>query len=251
MEARRTRLGMQLIIYGKRQEEDLEGVLREVAEVGFEGAETGLLIEKVPVEELKRLLSEVGLSLCGMHSGYQQVADDETLSKAISYLKAVGAKFLICSGVAPGEGAEKYDRAAERFNEVGKRCKEEGLVFLYHNHAWEFEEVDGTKGIHRLAERTDPELVKLCIDVYWAHVGGEDPAELIRRYKGRVVYFHFKDGGKGWFTELGKGEVDLRGAKEAALEVGPEWIVYEQDWTEKAPKESAEESLRYLRGLGL
>ena len=251
MEGRKPRLGMQLISYGKRQEEDLEGVLKEVAEVGFEGVETGVLVEKVPPEELKRILSETGLSLCGMHAGYQMVADDEMLSRIISYLKAVGSKFLICSGVAPGEGAEKYDKAAERFNEVGRRCSEEGLQFLYHNHAWEFEEVDVTKGIHRLAERTDPELVKLCVDVYWVHVGGEDPAEFIRRYKGRAIYFHFKDGGKGWFTELGKGEVDLRAAKEAALEVGAEWIIYEQDRTEKDPKESAAESLKYLREIGL
>ncbi|HIE08919.1 MAG TPA: sugar phosphate isomerase/epimerase [Armatimonadetes bacterium] len=251
MEHKKPRLGMQLISYGKRQEEDLEGVLREVAEVGFKGVETGVLMDKVPAEELRRILSETGLVLCGMHAGYQLVADDEMLSKAISYLKAVGSKFLICSGVAPGEGIERYDVAAERFNEVGRRCKEEGLVFLYHNHAWEFEEVEGTKGIHRLAERTDPELVKFCIDVYWVHVGGEDPAEFIRRYKERAPYFHFKDGGKGWFTELGKGEVDLPKAKEAAVEAGAEWIIYEQDRTEKDPKESAEESLQYLRGLGL
>ena len=157
----------------------------------------------------------------------------------------------INSGVSQAEGIKAYEEAAETLNRIGALCKQENIVFCYHNHAWEFEEVDGTKGIHRLAERTDPELVKLCVDVYWVHVGGEDPAEFIRRYKGRAVYFHFKDGGKGWFTELGKGEVDLKGAKEAALEVGAEWIIYEQDRTEKDPKESAVESLRYLRELGL
>ncbi len=251
MAEKRPRIGMQLIVYGGRQDEDFEGVLREVAEVGYEGVETGALVGKVSTEELKRILSETGLVLCGMHVGYQQLADEESLKSLISYLKEVGSKFLICSGVAPGEGIERYEKAAQTFNEVGRRCRDEGLVFCYHNHAWEFESFDDVKGIHRLAELTDPELVKLCVDVYWVHVGGEDPAEFIRRYRGRAVYFHFKDGGKGWFTELGKGEVNLPAAKDAALEVGAEWIIYEQDRTEKTPKESAAESLEYLRRLGL
>jgi len=52
------------------------------------------------------------------------------------------------------------------------------------------------------------------------------------------------------FTELGAGSVDLRAAIRAALQVNPEWLVYEQDTSnDRNPVESAAESLKCLRQL--
>lgn len=245
------RIGIQLIIYGQRTRDDLSGVLREVKEAGFEGIETGNLFQMASPERVKSLLADTGLVVAGMHTGYADVADDAKLSEHIAYLKAVNSKYLICSGVAKAEGIKGYEEAAETFNRVGQRCRDEGLIFCYHNHAWEFEAFNGVKGIHRLAELTDPQLVKLCIDVYWVTIGGEDPVEFIRRYRDRASYFHFKDGAPGVFTELGKGQVNLQGCKEIALEIDSEWIVYEQDRTDKDVIESVRESREYLRQLGL
>lgn len=247
----RPRVGMQLIIYGQRWQDDLHGVLREIAEAGYTGVETGSLGGMYAAADVKAWLEEMGLLCCGIHSGYGVMADDAKVAEHMDYVKVLGGKYLICSGVAEGEGIEQYEKAAPMFNHVGELCKAEGLVFCYHNHAWEFQAFDGVKGIHRLAETTDPELVKLCIDVYWVHIGGESPPEFVRRYANRAPYFHFKDGAPGSFVELGMGEVDLRGSKDAALEVGADWIVYEQDRTDKEPRESIVESLAYLKGLGL
>ncbi len=245
------KIGVQLIVFGRRQQEDIAGVLRAVKEVGYEGFEAGNLFAQHGEGLVRDILAETGLAVAGMHSGYGDQLDQGKVEANIAYLKAVGAKYYINSGVAQAEGIKAYEEAAETFNRIGELCKQEGLVFCYHNHAWEFEQFDGVKGIHRLFELTDPELVKACIDVYWVTIGGEEPAEFIERYADRAVYFHFKDGGEGWFTELGKGEVDLVAAKEAALKVGPEWIVTEQDRTDKDPKDSIAESLEYLRRIGL
>ena len=54
------------------------------------------------------------------------------------------------------------------------------MTFCYHNHAWEFEELGGEKGIHRLIARTDPALVQPCVDLYWVHIGGENPVSARR-----------------------------------------------------------------------
>ena len=87
-------------------------------------------------------------------------------------------------------------------------------------------------------------------------ISGVDPAEFIRANANRAGYFHFKDGekridaaGKSYphFTELGRGEVDLKAAMAAALEVGASWITSEQDQTEIEPAESAALSRRYMR----
>lgn len=246
------RLGLQLIVYGGRQARDLRGVLREVGQAGYAGFEGGVgLLANPGVEALRDLMEEVGLCLSGVHSGYDEYTDPAKVASHIEKALACGCKYLICSGVAPGEGIAAYETAAETFNSVGGMCHEAGVTFCYHNHAWEFDSFDGQKGIHRLMELTDPGLVKLCTDVYWVTIGNEDPAEFILRYADRACYYHFKDGAPGSFVELGEGTVDLRGATRAALRAGADWIVCEQDKSALEPKESITRSMAYLRELGL
>ena len=246
------KIGVQLIVYGGRQTTDLAGVLSEVAQAGYAGVEAGNLFDSTPPDEVKRLYKDYGLVVTGVHGGYGEVSDPAKLEHNMDFLKQMNARYLICSGVAPGEGMTAYETAAKTFNQVGETCRKAGLVFCYHNHNWEFKEFDGVKAIHRLAELTDPELVKLCIDVYWVTIGGENPAEFIRRYRDRAPYMHFKDGAPGQFIELGRGTVDLIASTQATLEVGAEWIVCEQDRSDQDPGLSIAESRRYIKEkLGL
>jgi len=246
------RIGVQLIIYGGRPSQDPDGVLREIKQAGYEGIEGGNLFDLGDPQMVKGLIAQSGLAVTGAHSGFGDMQSPARVDANIKYLKEMGAKYLICSGVAEGEGIERYEKAAAVFNDVGRTCKDAGLIFCYHNHNWEFEEFNGVKGIHRLTELTDPDLVKLCIDVYWVTIGGEKPAEFIARYANRAPYYHFKDGGPGVFKELGQGQVDLKAATKAALASNPEWIVCEQDHTDKNVAQSIAESRTYMRdALGL
>jgi sugar phosphate isomerase/epimerase len=96
--------------------------------------------------------------------------------------------------------------------------------------------------------------VKLNIDVFWVHIGGEVPAEFIARYSDRVGYYHFKDGEKTadgqTFIELGQGAVDLVAAREAALKHPLDWIICEQDSSQKEAKVSIRESFDHLKKIG-
>jgi sugar phosphate isomerase/epimerase len=246
------KLGVQLIVFGGRPGEDLAGVLRDVRAAGYAGIEAGNLFQIAPCQGCAMsALEETGLAVAGMHTGYGDMADPAKVDANIEYLQAVGGKYLICSGVKDNESLQGYIESGETFNTVGRRCREAGLAFAYHNHAWEFKEFGGQKGIHALIAATDPELVKLCIDVYWVHIGGEAPAEFIERYHDRAGYYHFKDGSPGKFIELGQGEVDLVAAKEAALKYDADWIVCEQDRSDLDPAESVKISYEYLKGIGL
>jgi len=173
----------------------------------------------------------------------------------------MGSSYIICSGVAAGEGIRPYIDSAQAFNGIGGKCADAGLVFCYHNHAWEFQVFDGVKGIHKLCDVTDPATVKLNVDVYWVTVGGEKPSEFIDRYADRVGYYHFKDGpytatgsvapGPYVFSELGKGTVDLADALAAALRHDAKWIVYEQDSSQLEAREACRISRDHLRSLGV
>ncbi|NLC56311.1 MAG: sugar phosphate isomerase/epimerase [Armatimonadetes bacterium] len=241
------RVGIQLILYGQRWQHDLAGVAREVAQAGYDGIETGNLTAFYPAEQVRAILAETGLELMGIHLGYEDVADPTRLNAGLDFITAMGGSYLTCSGVGEIRGIETYTQAAATFNQAGHACRARGVTFCYHNHAWEFESLEGTQGIHHLLAHTDPAAVKLCIDLYWVYIGGEDPAQFIHRYADRVGYYHVKDGSPGRFTDLGRGNVDLPAALEAALRTDADWLVYEQDQTDQEPFRSAIESRQYLR----
>ncbi|HPO07546.1 MAG TPA: sugar phosphate isomerase/epimerase [bacterium] len=243
--------GLNLIIFGDRVQNDLEDVLSEASQAGYTAIETRNFFETHGESRFKEILAETGLQVAAIHVGYEELTWQGKTDTHLRYLEAVGAKYFLCSGVSDLHCLEGFERSAEVFNRVGRQCRDAGIRFCYHNHDYEFRAWNGVKGIHRMLELCDQDLVGLCADVYWVHIGGENPAEYIDRYRDRVHYCHFKDGSPGRFTELGRGEVDLPSARDAVLRAGVEWIVVEQDKTDKAPKDSIRESLEYLRGIGL
>lgn len=79
------------------------------------------------------------------------------------------------------------NRERKDLDGVLRDCKEAELTFCYHNHSFEFEKFNGTKGIYLLGKEADPELVKFNINVGWVHIRGGKPYEFIKRYKDRIL----------------------------------------------------------------
>jgi sugar phosphate isomerase/epimerase len=243
---------IQLIVFGQRNKDDIVGVLRDVKTVGFPAFEGGNMFQTSGEAETRRLLEETGLRLSGVHFGYGEYTDPEKISAHIAFCKAMGVKHMMCSGVADTKSVEGYKTSCKLFNEVGERLRDEGLVFNYHNHAWEFDDLGGVNGMQIISDETDPALVKFNIDVFWVTFGGENPVEFIKKHADRAGYFHFKDGirgvdGKPVFLELGRGYVDLKASMEAARAAGAEWIVAEQDRTTLPHLESVKISRDYMK----
>lgn len=248
------KVGLQLIIYGRRAQQDLAAVLAEVATAGYDGIEGGAPISQDQVDRIRAALEQAGLLCAGGHTGFSDLKDADAVKARARGVKALGGQYLISSG-GDWPDLDTFLRAGQHMNEIGRWCREEGVTFCYHNHHWEFKRFDGTVAYHAMMAATDPLLVKLCPDVYWIHVGGERPPEFISSYRDRCPYFHLKDGLGGdqytEFRELGRGAVDLPAVLQAALSCQPEWIVVEQDSTKVEPAESNRISRDYLRGLGV
>jgi len=250
------RVATQLIVFGRMIQEDLEGVLAAVADAGYDGAETGLLTEQVSAKGLGKLLTRNGLGLAGCHTGFGGLED---ASAALDYVLAAGGKHLICSGVGDREaGLEAYEAAADVFNKVGAMARERGAVFCYHNHSWEFEALNGRTGLQALMDRTDPDLVKFCLDTFWVADGGQDPAVFLHRHLKRLELVHLKDGrpcerledGRPEFQELGSGRLDFRSIMKILELADLEWITVEQDSSSLQPAVSVRRSREYLEDLG-
>jgi sugar phosphate isomerase/epimerase len=246
------KIGCQLIIFGRdRIANDLAGVFRVLADAGYAGAEVGDLSGEIRAPELKKLLGGLGLELVGTHVGFDALKGD--VGVLCDYLAEAGGKHLICSGVGDRtRGLATYEDAASLMNRVGKEVARRGLTFCYHNHSFEFEKFAGKTALLRLFELTDPAAVKLCIDTYWVHHGGEDPAAFVARYADRTAILHLKDMKEGTFAEVGQGVLDFPAILKAVEGKPVPWAVVEQDRTARTPEESVRLSREYLKKrLGL
>jgi sugar phosphate isomerase/epimerase len=211
----------------------------------------GDLSSQIRAADLKKLLDGLGLELVGTHVGFEALKTD--VDRLCDYLVQTGGTHLICSGVGDrAKGLAAYEEAASLMNEVGKQVARRGLTLCYHNHSFEFQRFAGTTALLRLFELTDPAAVKLCIDTYWVHHGGEDPAAFVARYADRTAILHLKDMKETTFAEVGQGVLDFPAILKAVEGKPVPWAVVEQDRTARTPEESVRLSRQYLKEtLGL
>jgi len=247
------RVGVQLIVFGERIQTDLKGVLVDVASAGYDGFEGGGVTSPEEEARVRTAIDGLSLDFLGGHFGLDQMANPDDVERFAGHVRALGGEFMMVSGGA--DSLEGYRKNAAILNAAGERSRQAGVTLCYHNHAWELEKIDGTVPLTLLLEETDPEAVKLCPDIYWLHVGGESPPDFLRRHGSRCPCLHFKDGLAGdqvrEFRELGRGNVRVAEALQAAREIEPKWIIVEQDSTRRDPAESCRISREYLESLGL
>ena len=184
----------------------------------------------------------------------------DDLAKALNHLKQLGFAYAVMPYVPPAErgGLDVIRALADKFNIAGEKAKAAGLTFAYHNHAFEFEPMQGTTPFEVLMDRTDKQLVGLEMDVFWVSVAGHDPVELLGKLKGRVPLLHCKDKASGTevmykesvprtaFKEVGNGVLDWPRILKAASEAGVAHYFVEQDQTSGDPIDSLKQSYNFL-----
>jgi len=242
----RPKVGCQPIIFGGHDEYGLAGMLKAMADAGYDGVEMGPPRSPEAKDELRRLLDEHGLEVLGSHTGYERL---DRLEANLRFLGDFGASLLMISGTGDrAAGAASYAAAAGVLNDCGRRAAEAGVTLCYHNHSWEFHDAfDEGCGMDILLRELDPACAKLCVDVYWIYDGGRDPAAFLEQWKDRVAVVHLKDRKNDTFCEVGQGELDFKAIFEVLGPLGLPWVVTEQDRTDKDPAVSIKMSRDYLR----
>jgi sugar phosphate isomerase/epimerase len=172
-------------------------------------------------------------------------------------------RYMVVAYLLPAERGDLdfYRRFADQMNEAGEVCRSAGILLCYHNHAFEFEPMEGTTPMEVLMDRFDPSLVGLELDVFWASVAGHDPAGFLKKHSGRVPLLHLKDRAPGVsqaytesvprtaFREVGSGTLDIIGILKAADDAGVRHFIVEQDHSPGNPLDSLRKSYTYLAGL--
>ncbi|WP_337171214.1 sugar phosphate isomerase/epimerase [Gemmatimonas aurantiaca] len=210
--ARIERIGLQLYTVRSLLAKDLEGTIAAVARAGITELEFAGYYDK-DAAWWRALLGRHGLTAPATHEALP--ATDEGWGAIFDRANAMGHRLVVVPSVtAEYRGSRaNWQRLAERLNTGGARAKAAGLSLAYHNHDYEFTPIDGTTGYEVMTTQTDPNAVKLELDIYWAVKAGQDPLAIIGRWPGRVVACHMKDAGpppERRMTDVGAGTIDFR-----------------------------------------
>jgi len=244
-----------LQLYTVRDEtaKDFIGTLKKVAQIGFAGVElagTGNL----PATELTKVLDDLNLKPAGSHAGIEALQKEFT--EVVEYNLALGNKNIVCPWLPEEFRRTPADwrNAGELFTRLARNLMKHNLAFAYHNHAFEFEQCDSQTGYDLLLGASDPNLVKMELDVYWAKFGGMDPAALIEKLGQRITLFHLKEMANDptrSMTEIGQGVIDFPAIFAAACTTRAEWYIVEQDTCARPSLESARMSFDTLKKWGI
>jgi len=193
-------VGLQLYSIRDAMAEDVPGSLKKVSDLGYKylemaGYSDGQFYGYAPAD-FKKIANDLGMEILSSHTMVE--AEGITLDNAKIMADAhaeLGAKYCIQPWVnEPDRNIETYKKMIGDWNEVGKIMKGVGIQFGYHNHNFEFLNIDGIVPYYDLfLPEMDADLITMEIDLYWVTKAGQDPVEMFNKYPGRFQLFHLKD----------------------------------------------------------
>lgn len=234
-----------LMLYSVREEcaADLDGCLRAVAELGYEGVELFDLHGNEPAR-VAGWLAEAKLTPVARHASLEAI--ESRLDELAEEAAALGWRRLVVAWLDPAtlEDAELPGRLAR----AGAAARARGLELGFHNHDAELRPLSTGR---RFLDEVPSELF-LELDLGWAWYAGADPLILLGSARGRCPLVHVKDlaGREGRdFRPVGDGAVGYERIVPELAGAGVEWLLVEQDEAEGSALEAAARSLAAVRSM--
>ena len=229
---------------------DFPAVLRRLASKGYPGVELAGFGTLTP-DQLAATLADSGLVVSSAHVGYQAA---DQFAAALEQHGVVGCDTAV-SPALRAEGFADLDavrKSADRINRLVDVARAHGMTLGYHNHWWELAPMpDGRPALLHLFEHLAPDVFAE-VDIYWARVGGTDPAALVAELGARVGLLHVKDGPADEppspMVAVGDGAIDVPGVLGAAPSA--RWHIVELDRCATDMFDAVERSYDFLVGGG-
>ncbi len=251
-------LGVEAYTFRKSFSINTAKTLDTIKMMGFTEIEGGG--EQMPPEEYKKLCGERGISIPSIGAGYEQLV---THPDSVAFrARTLGARYVMCAWIPHDHGVLTYEnakKAADDFNRIGKILSEQGLIFCYHAHGYEFQPYGNGSLLDFLFENTDPRYVSFEMDVFWMQFGGGNPVDLLKKYGSRWKLMHLKDMRKGTKRNLtglsspendvplGTGEIGIPDILKEAGIIGISHYFIEDESNQV--DQQVPQSIRYLKSL--
>lgn len=261
-------------LYSAREEaaKDLDAVLSRLSALGYEGVEFAGFYGH-SAKDIRHMLKKHHLKALASHVPVAEIEKD--MQAVIDYHLEIGCDYIAVPYLDEQSrpGTPRFADILQLMYRFGRKCRKAGLHLLYHNHDFEFVELSGMTALDFIYAAIPENLLGCEIDTCWVRYSGVDPAEYLRKYKGRCPVVHVKDftgrrtenppyaliglensapaeDGAFSFQPVGYGCQDIPAIVAAAMESGAKWLVVEQDESkDRPPLEAAKLSLETLEKL--
>ncbi|MDR6784563.1 sugar phosphate isomerase/epimerase [Pedobacter africanus] len=246
--------------YRNQFAKDVPGTLDMIKDNGITDVEFSNLFKQSP-QDLRKMCDARGIKCSSYGVSYEDLVNktDEVGKTAVT----LGAAFVRVASI-PHKGAFTLDiakQAVADFNKYGKLLKDNyGLTFIYHNHGFEFQPYQDGTLYDYLLKNTEPKYVSMELDILWAFLPGQDPAQLLAKYGNRYKALHMKDLKKGVERGslsgttpkdndviLGTGQIDIPAVIKAARKAGVKHYYIEDESSSSLTQ--VPESIKYLNSL--
>src|SRR5258708_5725281 len=188
---------------------DFRGSIQELGAAGFQTielcspvgyADSGFAgLAKYTPAELRKILSDAGVSCVSSHFGIDELRKDQ--AGRIAWAKDVGLTQMIVPSLDGPKNPSMDDvkRAADEYNKIGEQAAKAGIQQGLHNEDFELSMVDDKRTYDVLFDLLDPKLVKFQFQVSTIS-RGYDAAEYFTKYPGRFISMHVQ----GWSAQTKK-----------------------------------------------
>lgn len=249
------KLGLQLYTLRDSIPNDPKGVLKKVADHGYKEIETYSYrdgkIFGMDFTDFGNYVKDLGMQVCSGHYGLDQATGD-SWDEAIADAKEVGQGYMVVPYLAETDRKtiDDYKKVCDQLNKAGEACRKQGMRFGYHNHAFEFDKIDGQTPFDVMLAELDPEYVGIEMDIYWVVRAGADPIQYFDRHPGRFEQWHVKDMDKQNQDEnanIGTGSIDYAPLFAQARKAGMKHWYVEQESYPGEPIDSVGASAEFLK----
>ena len=263
LDKKRYKMGYQLFSIRDEMAKDPIATLKALKEMGYRDFETyGYDPEKdlfygYKSTDFKKQLEDLELTTTSGHYGFASFLNESNdkmkwfVDRCIEGAKALDMRYITWPWISDEQRTvDNFKLMASKLNGIGEQITNAGLGFAYHNHGFEFIDHDGETCYDIILKETDPDLVKLQMDMYWIrHSSNFTLKELVDWQPGRFVMWHIKDMDKVTrdYTELGNGSIDYTTLLPDPEKSGLEFYYLEQGGNyAHNSKKSAADSAKYF-----
>lgn len=249
-------IGLQLYTLRDVIMSDVKGTLDAVASWGYTEVETygyddGKLFG-LPVAEFSAHLKGLGVKVASGHYGIDLLSNN--WDKACEDAQLMGQNYVVVPWLDKKyySSLDELKRTCNTINKAALVAKKHKLKMGYHNHAFEFEQVEGKEIFDVLMDELDPKLVAMEMDLYWVVRANQDPFKYFEKYPGRFELWHVKDMDKNNRennADVGTGSIDFTKLFKAARKSGMKKFFVEQETYPSSPMRSAENSAKYMKTI--
>jgi inosose dehydratase len=184
-------------------------------------------------------IKSAGLSLYG--AGVIYMKTEQEVENAFNYASTAGLEVII--------GVPNHDLLLL----VEKKVKDTNIKLAIHNHGPGDDLYSSPNDVHARIKNLD-KRIGFCIDIGHVVRIGQDPVQMIEKYKDRLYDMHIKDMDKaepkGKAVEIGRGIIDIPKVVKALKKINYQGYVgfeYEKDADNPVP--GLAESVGYVRGV--